>query len=594
MQAANDKPRATGPTWLSGRGLALLAGGLATAIMLWSLRWYFSPHLLAGHHSEYHALRVLLVADLWRNGQLIPRWVPELAGGLGYPLFIYYGWLAYAFAAALEVLGISPVTAMNTVVITAALWQAAGSWRLGREVGCRAGGFVAWALFALAPYQLADLYVRGNYPEFIAGSFGPWALFAMLRFVAGRGRPYLLACAALLAAIVLCHNISGLTLGATIAAVGLLFALTRPAPERKAGVTRALLAPVAGVFLSALFWLPIVFARGYVGLANDFSAYLDYRQHFLYLHQLVATAWGYGFSVPGPDDTMPLQLGLAQVASLLLVPIAVALSGRHATRRRARLAGIALLAALLAFLTTVYAAPIWSVVSPLALLQFPWRLHLPGTLVVAVAAAFAVRVLVARYRQRFRKAGPAVALSVCAALGLAAGSLRYCQPSATYVCDETCLRKLLAVGYFTTSIQDEFRPIWASDLKALAQIMRSQQVSLGDLPLPEVKLPSHDLRCSFSLQVQLPKPGELRLPIYWFPGWSVRSDGAALASYPCAGTGILCAQVGAGAHSIAAAWRPTLVYHLGVAISLATLAALVAWMLAARVHQHHREGRSPQ
>ena len=544
--------------------------------MVWALRALATPDLLAGHHSEYHALRVLLVADLWRSGEFIPRWVPELAGGLGYPLFIYYGWLSYALAAELNVLGLDPVAALNTVTIAAALSQTAGAWMLGRELGGRAGAWVACALFAFAPYQLVNLYVRGNFPEFVAGSFAPWALWTMVRLVGGKGRWNMVGCAVCLAASALCHNISGLTLGATITAVGLLFAATLPTGQRKGGAGRAILASAAGALLSAFFWIPILFGRHYVRLANDFSGYLDYRQHFLYLHQLVSTAWGYGFSLPGPNDTMPLQLGVAQVATLLvLAPLGVVLVGRSSARRRTRLLGCALIALALAFLTTQPSAWLWKVVIPLAVLQFPWRLHLPGTLLVAATGAMAVRVLAAPRWRRWRGVRPEVWLAVCAALALAATSLGHCRPLATFVCDEATLRNLLDLGYYTTSIQDEFRPSWANDLDGLAHLMRTEHVALDGVPIAEAKLPSPEQRGRFTLQAQIEHAGELRLPIFWFPGWSLSVDGMSQPTYPCAGTGVICTRVNVGAHVVTAAWRPTRVYHLGSALSLATLAGLV-------------------
>jgi uncharacterized membrane protein len=554
----------------------------AAAFMAWALRWLFTPHLLAGHHPEYHALRVLLVADSWRSGEFIPRWVPELAGGLGYPLFIYYGWLSYALAAELNVLGVAPVTALNAITIAAALWQAVGAWMLGRQLGGRAGAWMAWALFAFAPYQLVNLYVRGNFPEFVAGSLAPWALWAMLRAVAGKGRWSGLACAVFLAAIALCHNISGLTLGAAITAIGLLFAATLVRQERTGGARRALLASTTGALLSAFFWLPILAGRHYVRLANDFNAYLDYRQHFLYLRQLVATAWGYGYSLPGPGDTMPLQLGIEQIAALLvLAPLGITLAGRASLRRRVRLAGVALTALALAFLTTGLSAWLWTIVTPLALLQFPWRLHLPGTLLVAATAALAVRVFAATRRRRWRGLRLDVLLAACAAMALAALSLRYCRPRATYVVDEAALRELLAVGYYTTSIQDEFRPVWANDLETLGHLMRTPQASLDGEPISQARLPSSEQRGNFTLQADIARAGELRLPLFWFPGWSVSVDGVSKATYPCSGTGTICTRVDAGKHAVAAAWRPTLVYHLGSAISLATL--VISILAAARV-----------
>jgi hypothetical protein len=554
----------------------MLAG---MAAVIWSVRTLATGRLLAGHRPEFHALRVILVGDLWQSGQFIPRWVPELAGGLGYPLFIYYGWLSYALAAALHVLGMSPAGALNAITIAAALWQAAGAWALGRELGGRAGGWIAWALFAFAPYQLVNVFVRANFPEFVAGSFAPWALWAMLRAVKARDRWSLPLGAVLLAAIIVSHNISGLSLGTTITAAGLLCAFTLPAGARKTGAQRALLTAAAGVLLCAGFWLPVVAGRNQVNLAQDFQGYLSYQQHFLYPHQLVATGWGYGISVPGPEDTMPLQLGLAQMSAIALAaPLALAWAGRRSGRRRARLVGFALGAAVLAFLTTTWSAPVWAVVTPLHTLQFPWRLHLPGTLLVAAAGALAARVFAAAgIRGRLRKmdTGPTVAAVV--ALTLAALSFGYCKPADSYACDENCLRHLLDRGYYTTALNDEFRPSAATDLKAVRQLMSTDHAMLDGVPLPEARLPAAIDRGDFTLQARISQPGELLLPVFWFPGWSVAVDGVKQPAYPCAGSGALCTRVVPGDHQIAAAWNPTFTNHLGTAISLATLGALLVW-----------------
>jgi hypothetical protein len=570
---------------LDRRAWFVLVAVAAALLTLWSLGGLFTGRMLAGHRPEYHALRVLLVADIWRSGEIIPRWVPELAGGLGYPLFIYYGWLSYAFAAELHVLGMSPVAAVNAVTVAALLWQAAGAWQLGRALGGRAGGYVAWALFAFAPYQLVNVWVRGNYPELVAGSFAPWALWAMYRTVTGRGRFALPACATLLAAIVLCHNISGLTLGATVVFAGLVFASTLPPGMRRGAAGRALLAAAAGVLLAACFWLPILAGRGDVNLASDFNAYLDYRQHFLSPRQLVATGWGYGFSLPGPQDTMPLQLGIVQVATLLcLGPLAIGLARRSAPRRRVRLALFVGAGLGLAFLTTAWSAALWAVFPPLWVLQFPWRLHLPATLVVAVTGALATRVLATARWRRVRWLRLEALLAAVAALAVAATSLPYCRALTSYDCDERCLRRALARGYYTTSINDEFRPVGATDLGALGRLMLSGQVTLDGAPLPDVRLPSPPHRGRFTLHAQLGHAGELRLPLFWFPGWRATIDGVAQPTYACAGTGTLCLRVPAGAHGIAAAWRPTLVYRIGEAISFLTAVGL-AWTARKRRRQ---------
>jgi hypothetical protein len=279
-----------------------------------------------------------------------------------------------------------------------------------------------------------------------------------------------------------------------------------------------------------------------------------------------------------PDPTTPCRCNWALPKlprCFVLAPLGVVLVGRSSARRRTRLLGCALIALALAFLTTQPSAWLWKVVIPLAVLQFPWRLHLPGTLLVAATGAMAVRVLAAPRWRRWRGVRPEVWLAVCAALALAATSLGHCRPLATFVCDEATLRNLLDLGYYTTSIQDEFRPSWANDLDGLAHLMRTEHVALDGVPIAEAKLPSPEQRGRFTLQAQIEHAGELRLPIFWFPGWSLSVDGMSQPTYPCAGTGVICTRVNVGAHVVTAAWRPTRVYHLGSALSLATLAGLV-------------------
>lgn len=572
MMPGDDKARAARVI----RVVAMMAG---VGAMIWSVRTLMTGRLLAGHRPEFHALRVILVDDLWQSGQFIPGWVPELAGGLGYPLFIYYGWLSYALAAELHALGMSPAAAVNAITVAAALWQAAGAWILGRQLGGRSGAWMAWALFAFAPYQLVNVFVRANFPEFVAGSFAPWALWAMLRAVRARDRWSLPLGAILLAAIIVSHNISGLTLGTTITAAGLCAAFTLPAGARKTGAQRALLTAAAGVLLCAGFWLPIVAGRNQVNLAQDFQGYLSYQEHFLYPHQLVATGWSYGFSLPGPKDTMPLQLGIAQVAAIVFaVPLALALAGRRSGRRRVRMVGFGLGAALLAFLTTTWSAPVWARVSPLAVLQFPWRLHLPGTLMVAAAGALAVRVFAAAgIRRRPLGINAGTTLAAVVALTMAALSFGYCKPADSYSCDEVCLRRFLGLGYYTTTMHDEFRPAAATDLMAVGRLMLTDQAMLDGEVLPGARLPAWIDRGDFALRSRIGHPGELLLPVFWFPGWSIVVDGVQQPAYPCQGSGALCTRIAPGDHNITAAWSPTLASHLGTATSLATLAALLVW-----------------
>jgi hypothetical protein len=74
-----------------------------------------------------------------------------------------------------------------------------------------------------------------------------------------------------------------------------------------------------GLGLSAFAWLPALAARQYASMNRAVEGNGKYSDHFVYLHQLFYSPWGYGLSVRGPDDGMSFALGWSQ---LLLAALA--------------------------------------------------------------------------------------------------------------------------------------------------------------------------------------------------------------------------------------------------------------------------------
>ena len=66
-----------------------------------------------------------------------------------------------------------------------------------------------------------------------------------------------------------------------------------------------------------------------------------YANHFVYLHQLFYSPWGYGLSVPGPNDGMSFALGWSHLLLALVVWIWIARTPQPGDRRLWRFFGIA-------------------------------------------------------------------------------------------------------------------------------------------------------------------------------------------------------------------------------------------------------------
>ena len=68
---------------------------------------------------------------------------------------------------------------------------------------------------------------------------------------------------------------------------------------------------LAGLGLSAVFWLPAFPERQAVRVDQWFDGRYAYRGHFVEWSQFFSPAWGFGVSVPGPDDAISFQIGAA-------------------------------------------------------------------------------------------------------------------------------------------------------------------------------------------------------------------------------------------------------------------------------------------
>ncbi len=134
-----------------------------------------------------------------------------------------------------------------------------------------------------------------------------------------------------------------------------------------------LLGLLAGLGLSAIFWLPMLLERQYVRVDQWFDGRYDFRGHFVYWYQLFSPRWGFGVSTVGPDDPIGFQLG---PIILLLAVVGVYLVWPKAGRLRWEIAVWIAGAVGGAFLALTWSAPLWElpvIGGILGFAQFPWR-----------------------------------------------------------------------------------------------------------------------------------------------------------------------------------------------------------------------------
>lgn len=542
-----------------------IAPVVVVAITLLAFWPFFSRFQPAGHDAHFHPLRIMALADASQAGWWIPRWCRTLGGGLGYPIFNYYGWLSYAPPAFLHLLGLDAVLACNVSFLLYAALLASGSYKLGLLLGGQKGALLCWGLYTFAPYQLVNVYVRATLPEFAAGAIVPWAAVALLTNLRRpRPLPFTMA-SALLAALVICHNIAALEFLPLLVLLGCSFVLfSRRRISRR---WLAVLGPAAASLgLSAFFWLPMIFELHAIQIANVFSRGFDWRGHFVYTHQLFARTWGYGFSRVGLPDSMSLQLGPAQILTLcagLLVVLDRRFTSAHKISAKI-IIRLTVAAVFTAFLTTWISMPFWQCLPPLRLVQFPWRLLLPAAFLTACGGA----VLGNRYFSRmnlFPSLAPKWKAKIPFLLtGLSiVAAVPYCQPSKWTTTTTADLRQKLHQTYVTTTVLDEYRPIHASKDADLSPYLSNPPRSR-----------------SFQWESSL---GTTIIPVFWTENWRVSTtQGNPVSTSAAPGTGLLTFASTHPKSTVTITWHSTPIEKLGQVISVLTAASLIVSLLIRR------------
>jgi hypothetical protein len=331
-----------------------------------------SPGFPLTHEGERYPALLGHFHESLRCGLAYPRWMPELAGGYGYPTFVFYQpFIFYLSSFFRSIFGCSlgfSFFAAATLLLSCSCF--AWAW-MARKIAPSSSVWLAPILFAFTPNLFLNLYVRGDLSEFTATNVGVLALCAAL-LLHDRASQHksitfpTLGLAAALAGIVYAHPMTGATCWAAIACLMFASLFALPATSQSVFGISTLLAFTAGIALSLPYWLPFLQLKSEAMLDAATGDYYDPLLHLVMPWQFISRFWGYGGSAPGTGDTMSFQLGLPHLAMAAL--------GAFLSRRRPLFVGAAVVYAGLIAAMMPWAAPLWTAPSPLRYFQFPWRL----------------------------------------------------------------------------------------------------------------------------------------------------------------------------------------------------------------------------
>jgi len=561
--AESNSARLRSRTVLTGLGLALSALPAA------------SPYLKAGfprtNDALAHLFRALALDQVIAIGRILPRWMPDLVLGLGYPVANFFPALSHLLVELIHLLGMPLTTAYRGVVVLHFMSAAWCTFLLAKDEFGSVAGWVAAVSYVYSPYLLYDAHVRGSLPEGLALSLIPLVLLFLRKAAQEGGRWVVLTGLAFAGAFLSHHGIvfqSLIVIGMWLVWLGWR------------GEWRDLWNPIVGlalgVLITSFFWLPSLAEVRYVQGQEAIGAAVNYRDNFLSFAQMLELP-----RLPADPALVnpPVVRSLPLVtlgAVLLILPLRWQCLSRSSRWQAVFWLGLVLVCTLL---ITPIARPVWDVLPLLKLTIFPWRLLGPASL----AAALGLGAALAEMRMDARD----LILTVSVTVLLLLGGVAWLYPPREPVTESPTMADLVAFEQppllIGTTTYGEFLPCWVEELPVMTDLQGV--LAAGESPdrllTPEnveVKpLSVSPLRSVYDISVD--SPVTLVYQQFYFPGWRVWLDDEALDIRPTDRTGLIEFDVPVGEHRLevefASTWARSagnVLSGIGVAVVLIALA----------------------
>lgn len=345
--------------------IVAVAGLLLTSNLL-RAGWYLS------HDGIFHIYRTEEALSMLKLGHFPLRWAGNFDQGFGIPLFSFVYPLPYYLSSVLAYL-LGAMWSLKVITITAYVFGGIGMYQLLSPRG-RSFGLFGALIFLLTPYQFLNIFVRGTIGETLAIGLMPWVLYSYHNLKKNHNQlrwyhPLPLA------GVLLAHNFLGILFAAFLFGYMLM---------DKASLKRALGSLFISLGLSAFFILPMILQKNLLYSFEYKDLTFRYDQHFVTLKQLLYSKWDYWYSMPGEDDGMSFQLGVAQLLLALLGVVATLAKFRSPDK----------LYLILAYFGTILLMHsksyfVWNSLPLLQSVQFPWRfLFMPLILTPILATTF--------------------------------------------------------------------------------------------------------------------------------------------------------------------------------------------------------------
>ncbi|MCL4418690.1 6-pyruvoyl-tetrahydropterin synthase-related protein [Patescibacteria group bacterium] len=458
------------------------------------------PGLIPTHDGEYHVVRFYEFNKTLTDGNWYPRWASDLNFGFGIPLFNYVYPLPNYVSSFFHIFGISFIDAFKLNLFAALLLAVLFFYLWTRSFFEEKGAIVGAIFYLFSPYMFVDTYIRGSVGEVWAIALFPAFLWAITEFIYKDKKVFFPVSVIFLALIIFSHNILALMFFpfAVLYSLFIIFL----SKKRKTLIIKLLALITLGLGLSSIFWLPALSETKYtVGLQI-----FDYKNNFPNFYQLLFPSWGSGFFGGNLASEMSVQIGVANLLTLLISIIAFVKLMRKKDYR-GKLMGFFIISFFaVTFLMLRISLPIWEKIPLMNYFQFPWRFLSLTILICSFLAAGIFSVVK-------QKAFFIAMLFLPVVL-----AFNYARPA--YYIDRTDSYYITRPNFIdgTNSIGNSFNTIWFK-AKPVRKNEKIELLGKGKINIKELK------SNSYKFDAMLSESSKAVVNTAYFPGWTAYVDG---------------------------------------------------------------------
>lgn len=536
--------------------LPFILGLVLSVSLLWPM--FAAPYF--SHHDDLQVVRLHQMDRCFSDLQIPCRWVPDLGGGYGYPLFNYYAPLPYYIGEIFYLLTGSLIWGAKLMFIASFIGAYIFMFLLGRKLWGEWGGLLSGVFYSFAPYHAVDLYVRGAMGEMWGLVFFPAIFWAVLKIDKKIKISNILLLGFFIFLLILSHNLSALIF-LPITFIFVLF-LTRLKNNINLIYT-FILSSVLAVALASFYLLPVIFEKNLVHVDTTTYGYFSYTEHFKGLRKtLFSNFWGWGASVRevpgGAKDDMSFQVGYIHLVGIILSLLAAKFFWKSNREKSLLIIFATLIVALSIFMIHPRSLSIWQLIDPLKYLQFPWRF----LMLVIFFISLAVGSLLLITNQNMKK----TVVTLLAILVVVFNFNFFVPEKFKFVTEEELLTGREWEIAVKRSIFD-YLPIYAE--APPADLATSKYEIQGQAEVTKYEQGTDWI----NLEVKADILSLVTLSQYYFPGWEITIDNKKININYINKLGLMSFLVDPGVHKIEARLMDTQVRSIGNIISLFSMTA---------------------